>query len=376
MKKIVSISLLSAIALYATNGDNLIGFSAKSRALGGVGIATSLGANSAMANPALISKVKRKEFNFGITYFTPVINTNGTKSKSDQNFIPYFSYAEDITSNFYYGLSLYGSSGMGVDFKNSGNPSLLSAQSNMVIMKIAPVIAYKKGPLSIGFSPIIQYGSLKLHYNSGISKTLGTSEDLGLGAKIGVAYSVTPSLNIGATYQSSISMSYKNVLSAASSDFGLSIGDTLEQPAELGLGLAYDISNFTIAADYKKVQWGNAKGYKEFGWTNQNVYALGIKYEKNGTWYGVGYNHAKTPIRKDFGGAFSTVINTLNYIFFPATQEDHYTIGAGTKITKSLSLDTSFAYGAKNIINAIGVTGPIKVKHSEQTISVGFKYSF
>lgn len=40
MKKIVGISLLSSLTLFATNGDNLIGYGSKSRALGGTGIAT------------------------------------------------------------------------------------------------------------------------------------------------------------------------------------------------------------------------------------------------------------------------------------------------------------------------------------------------
>jgi len=376
MKKIVTISLLGAMALYATNGDNLIGFSAKSRALGGVGIATSFGANSTFSNPALISEVKGKEISVGITYFAPDINTNSSKSDADQNFIPNLAYAQDSATNFYYGLGLYGSSGMGVDFENSGNPALLNAKSNFVIMKITPTIAYKKDNFSIGFSPIIQYGSLKLSYNPGTPKTHGKSDDFGLGAKIGVAYKVTPSLNIGASYQSSINMTYKNVLSAASSDFGLSFTDELEQPAQLGAGLSYDISNFTIAADYKKIKWGSAKGYKEFGWTDQDVYAIGVKYEKDDTWYGIGYNHAKTPITKDFGGASKTVFNTLNYLLFPATQEDHYTIGAGTKITKNLSLDASFVYGAKNTIDVVGVSGPIKVAHSEQTLTLALKYKF
>jgi long-chain fatty acid transport protein len=376
MKKIITLSLLSAVALYATNGDNLIGFGAQSRAMGGVGIATYFGAENTLSNPALISHVKGKEIDVGVTYFAPTIKTNGSKSAADQNFIPHIAYAQEFDAAYTFGLGIYGSSGMGVDFRDSGKPSLMSARTNLVIMKITPTIAYKKDNFSFGFAPILQYGSLKLSYNAGTPVDLGASNDFGVGIKSGVAYDITPSLKMGATYQSAISMTYKDVLSVASSKFGLSIGDTLEQPAELGVGVSYDISNFNISADYKKVKWGSAKGYKDFGWVDQDVYAIGAKYEKGGTWYAVGYNHAPNPITKDFGGPTKAVMNTLNYIFFPATQEDHYTIGTGTKITEALSIDSALVYGVKNTVNSVGVTGPISVGHSETSLTVSMKYRF
>ncbi len=53
MKKIIIGSLACVALLYATNGDNLIGLGAKSRAMGGVGIATYFGAENTLSNPAL-----------------------------------------------------------------------------------------------------------------------------------------------------------------------------------------------------------------------------------------------------------------------------------------------------------------------------------
>jgi len=40
------------MAPHDTNGDNLIGFGSKSRAMGGVGIGTNLGAENTLSNPA------------------------------------------------------------------------------------------------------------------------------------------------------------------------------------------------------------------------------------------------------------------------------------------------------------------------------------
>jgi len=63
--KLVTLSLIAATTLHATNGDNLIGIGAKSRGMGGTGIAVSHGAESALANPALITSVEGTEISFG-----------------------------------------------------------------------------------------------------------------------------------------------------------------------------------------------------------------------------------------------------------------------------------------------------------------------
>jgi len=100
-------------------------------------------------------------------------------------------------------------------------------------------------------------------------------------------------------YQSLIKMKYDNILSTASTPFFLGgyvpsvFADNLEQPEEIGMGLSYTISNFPFSADYKRVNWSKVDGHKDFGWIDQNVYAFGAKYEKDGTWFGIGYNHAK-----------------------------------------------------------------------------------
>ena len=273
MKKIVGISLLSSLTLFATNGDNLIGYGSKSRALGGTGIANFVGSSNVFSNPALISETKSDEFDVGVTYFTPTIKTNETKCKADKNFIPYFAYTKSLDDNLYFGLGLFGSAGMGVDFRNSQNASLFDARTNLLLLKIAPTLAYKNEDFLFGISPLIQYGELNISYidPTNTPNGLGKSDDLGYGYKIGAAYNLTPNLKIGATYQSAIELVYTNSLSTASTpfvNFGLissSFSDKLEQPQEYGVGLSYDINNFTFSTDYKKIEWGSAIGYKDFG---------------------------------------------------------------------------------------------------------------
>jgi long-chain fatty acid transport protein len=379
MKKIISLSLVSAIALFATNGDNLIGLGAKSRAMGGVGIATYFGAENALSNPALISNSKGGEVDFGATYFAPTIKTNDAKSKADKNVIPEVSVSEKINDSFAYGIGMYGSAGMGVDFRDSSNPSLMKARTNLLLMKFAPAIAYHKSNFAFGFAPVIQYGSLNIAYNNGTQVGSGSSDDFGLGFEAGLTYDINSMIRVGAVYKTAISMTYKHELSTAAQGFGMVMSDKLEQPAVYGLGLSYNFSNYNISFDYKKIKWASADGYKDFGWKDQDVYAIGAKYEKDGTWYGIGYNYAKNPITNytTTGGDTNAKLNSFNYIMFPATEESHYSIGAGTKITKHLSLDFDVIYAPEKTVSATGYGGGnITVKHSETSAAFSMRYNF
>jgi len=117
-----------------------------------------------------------------------------------------------------------------------------------------------------------------------------------------------------------------------------------------------------------------------------DVYAIGAKYEKDGTWYGVGYNYAKNPVPNYTTPGPSNsnyAMNTFNYIMFPATEETHYSIGAGTRITKHLSLDFDVVYAPEKTVStrgfatpAPGAFMPITVKHSETSVAFSMRYSF
>jgi long-chain fatty acid transport protein len=79
MTKTIKLALVAVLALgatsaFATNGDNMMALGAKSTGMGGVGIATAFGSESALANPALI---KGNEVSFGGTVFMPDVSFYG-----------------------------------------------------------------------------------------------------------------------------------------------------------------------------------------------------------------------------------------------------------------------------------------------------------
>jgi len=346
---------------------------AKSRAMGGVGIAKSFGATSGLANPALVSSVKNMEFQAAATVFMPNVTfeTNAMSnaqqlgstpavsedSAANMSVIPEMAFAQRVSDNFTYGLSATGTAGMGVDYSN---PALAKMNTALQLMKVALPLSFNKGGLSLGVAPILQYGTLSIEYATpqGASDN-GTSSDTGYGYQIGAAYT-TSGLTIGLNYTSQISMTYKDQISAATKAFGLradqttgvaaGLSDTLTQPAEFGIGVSYVMGESTIAADYKNIAWGNAEGYKDFNWKDQRVFAVGYEYAPKGWALRVGYNHADNPIQElpssnmmagQYDGA---AINLFNMGGFPAIVEDHYTLGAGFDVLENLSVDAAVIY--------------------------------
>lgn len=415
-------TLFIAPAAFATNGTNMTGVSAQAVALGGTGTAAYFGAENVIVNPAMIGKGKGTEFSFGGTLFKPNVSNDGlmgnttdkATSSADTFMIPTISLSSRINDNLSFGIGMYGTSGMGVNYKNAtGNSAtsmLMNAQSQLQIMRIVPTIAYNTANAGIGFSPIIQYGALDINHGPvsipamggtafNVANTgSGVSSDLGLGFSVGGYYDLSKSFTLGATYTSAINGKYKNQLSTASAPFvgfiPAAFGDDLEQPAEVKLGAAYTMGNIMLTGDFKQVRWSEAKGYKDFGWQDQNVIALGLKYQGTGYWLGAGYNKADNPIKAQDGttGAGATA-NMFNNMFFPATTESHFSVGGGYDLTKAVSLDGAIMYAPQvtTTVNttalssgimsqvtggAMNVPSTNTTSHSQMAYTLSVKYKF
>ena len=377
MKKTIKLAVVAAMALgttsaFATNGDVMIGQGAKSRSMGGVGIAKSFGAESALANPAMITSVKNMEVTVGATAFMPKVSfgsnaqanaglafsptgatsapINSADSASDFSVIPEIYFAQRINESFTYGIAVAGTAGMGTDYSGTdfGKPTdngSFQMKTALQLLKVAIPVSYEIAGVTLGVAPVLQYGTLKIGHQQQTGYALmdpskphgpqnpkvptfesyesDTGSDTGLGYEIGAAYDFknagVEGLTIGAVYKSKIIMEYKDTLTKSMKAFQVSsitTGDKLTQPAEIGFGISYDVMNSgnTIAFDYKNIGWGDAAGYKDFGWENQNVFALGYEYSAK-TWaLRAGYNYAKNPIKELDGSKGSLGANGIaNY---------------------------------------------------------------
>jgi len=418
LTKIITLSLVAATTLHATNGDTLIGVGAKARGMGGVGIAMSHGAESTLSNPALITSVENTEISFGGTIFMPDIQTqlNATQgnpppqdkitSDADINMIPEVSLAMKITEEFYVGIGMWGTGGMGTDYSQGEgiNDSIARGQfsnfdmvTNLQLMQFAVPVAYKTNGLSVAVAPILQYGNLDINYvmqnpeHDGALDTVGAgiAQDFGFGFSIGATYDVSNGLVLGAVYKSEIDMEYTNQLTTAAAPFQIPLpdGDHLEQPAELGVGVAYTMDQHTFAFDYRKIKWSDAKGYEAFGWEDSDVYAFGYEYKQDNWALRAGYNYASSAVVElsgattPQGAGLQASTNMFNLLGFPATEEKHYTLGGSYEFNNQFSLDLAYVYAAKNTetfdVSALQMgLDSLTTDHSENSLSFQLNYKF
>ena len=439
MKKLLLISTITASILYGTNGDLMVGHGPKSVGMAGIGIAIGHGAESALTNPAMISSVKDSEVSVSFTTFTPTVNFSSnaqanamskqqggayphqsklTYGKSDTSsaLIPDVSYAKRVTPSMIIGLTVNGTAGLGADYNKRNHSGAFNMQTSLQIMKVGLPVAYTipNTKLTVGVEPILQYSKLNTNYRTqqGMSQNK-ESDSVNYGVQVGSAYK-HKGLTVGATYQSKIKAKYKGNISNAVKDFGIKSiksGDNLDQPAEAGVGVSYKYKNNQIAVDYKKIEWSKAKGYKDFGWKDQDVIAVGYEYSHPEFKLRAGYNYAKTPLREKNAQAQGTegyensAINFFNLSGFPATIEEHYTVGADYKITDSLDLNLAYVYSptVKTSYDTTGMTkgmimqgamaqganmqqaqqasknakdSSANVEHTQQALIVGINYKF
>jgi len=408
MKNRIKLAAVAALALsttsvFATNGAALTGMGAEARGMAGTGIGIVHGAESALTNPALITSVEKTEISFGGTLFMPdVSNTNSTTnmggstssadSSADMSMIPEVSLATKINDNFYVGIGMWGTGGMGVDYRdaNAATDQQYQMVTNLQLMQFGVPLAYTRDGFSVAITPILQYGSLDINYDAtaigGGQNGSGVAQDMEFGYNIGLAYQVK-GITLGAIYKSRIDMDYKDQLPNAMAGFGVPYTNTeLSTPAEIGVGASYLFGKHVVALDYKQIKWSDAKGYEDFKWDDQDVISIGYEYKTDGWAARVGYNYASSPISEQALGSMGTtgsgadmagLINTFNLLGFPGIVESHYAVGGSYDLNTQTSVDLAFTYAPEVTETYKNFAGnDISTKHSQTGVSAQLNFNF
>ena len=431
MTKTIKLALVAALALgatsaFATNGTSLIGFGAKSRAMGGTGISNFGGAESAFTNPALIGRsAKSTEVTIGATILMPTvsfeadqqanqaltfippsgpsaINTAGTNdSTAGDGMIPAVAVINKVNDSFAWGLALYGVAGMGVDYRTENTATAASStpaemggiNNSLLLMRMSIPLAYSVSGFSAAIAPVIEYGSLAMgSYSptgnpaSGDSQS-GVTTDIAMGFEVGLAYEIS-GISLGLDYKSAVTHDFKGTFLSYSSTG--TKNTELDTPSVLGLGVSYNMGEHTIALDYKIIGNSSAKGLEDFGWEDQNVIALGYEYQAKGWAARVGYNYGSSPLPTDItatptpagpsNGTFNQVAGSM--MQFPAVTESHYTIGGTYSFTDAMSLDAALVVATGSAEATIpaaftgSTDGTITTTNDQVALSVALDYAF
>jgi long-chain fatty acid transport protein len=416
MRKVLASAAILAVAgsAMATNGDNMIGVTPASEAMGGLGVGMPIGSvDSIFRNPAWMNSEKGFTVSFGGILFMPDVKGryNGTTSK-DSGYVssranlftvPEIGITNRINDQVVIGIAAYGVSGMGVDYRNK-DQRLANMHTTLQFMRIIPAVSYQVNPnLSVGVGLDLAWGSLDMGatmIDSSSSKPYnaggGQSSSYGVGAQLGIGYKVGD-LTVGFNYQSPVSMKYKHVFDSDNKNGYEDL--KLQQPQEVSAGIGYKVlPNLKVGLDLRWINWSDADGYKQFKWKDQTVIAVGGEYQVNPALkLRAGYNYGKSPIRS-YSGLSGTHTNTIpnlaqpfpdfnvqwfNLIGFPAITEHHITLGGSYQFTKNFAVDLAYAHAFEKKVESSGKNpsasnedATVGAKNSQNEIGVALRWSF
>ncbi len=403
---------LAAPSAFATNGYFSHGFGIKSQGMGGAGVAYSQDALAAATNPAGMVLVGSR-VDGGASWFRPIRDTGivgngsiGTVSydvnEKKDFLIPEFGYNTMLDSNRSFGVSVYGNGGMNTSYTTPiGLFGSTKAGVDLMQLFIAPTMAWKLSDTSsVGVSLNLAYQRFKAtglqNFDNGTySSSVGNVTDRGYdsatgwGFRIGWVGQLSPTVSMGATYQSKTDMSkfdkYKGLF-AEQGNFDI--------PSNYALGLAIKASPATtVAVDIERIKYSDSKAVSNplenltvsgnklgtdsgggFGWKDMTVLKLGVSHQMSSDLtVRAGWNHGKQPIPNS-----QTFFNLLA----PGVVEDHITIGATWKLDKNSELSGMFMYALSNEVKGSGSipsafgSGEANLKMKQTSIGVSYGKSF
>lgn len=400
-------------AAMATNGYFSHGYGMKAKGMGGAGIALPQDAMAAATNPAGIVEVGNR-FDFGLDVFMPDRTVTYTsayqgvaagdyRSGQREFYVPEFGYNRMIGNDMAAGVVVYGNGGMNTNYgTNLITSSGSKTYSNLEQLFIAPTIAKKVGNHSFGASlnlirQTFEAKGLEAFDTSANTAYVGSvtnrGEDVstGWGVKLGWTGQVSPTITLGAVYQSRSRMSkfdkYKGLMAE---EGGFDI------PESYGIGMAIKATpKATVAMDVTQINYGSVKSIANpgtlfpqvsgtpmgpangsgFGWKDMTVFKIGVSYEySKDLTLRAGYNYGKMPL---------TSQNTYFNILAPATVEQHVTLGATWTLANKSELTLSYMYAPSTSISGVAngdgmsVAGyPVDLKMNQQAIGIAYGWKF
>ena len=413
--RLALLSLFPALihnARASTNGDNLLGEGASSRALAGADIASPQDAVGAISgNPATLSFLaddKKSDFDLSTTLFVPHVSASVGSLTADSAgkvyIIPSLAVAGAFgakDNSWQYGFAVYGVSGLGVDYRHTAidttlaptsYPLVAGGRTQLQILEAAPSVAYRFSPeWSAGLAFHADYGSLDL--------ANGAKHGFGFGAQPGLSFKASDQLTFGLSYVSPASITYKRV-----TDFdgdGALDNLKLESPQQVKFGVGYKLvpGRVLIASDLQWVNWAGSEGYISFDWKDSWVFGLGVQFDAvpDKLVLRAGYSYGNNPVKAHNGwngaGAPANVTDvqgkfvnnyyyeTFRIIGFPAIVEQHVGLGISYRFSAASSLDLGYTHAFKNTIteqgtNLLGAPVILSSSLSEDSFEVGFHHRF
>lgn len=386
-KQLIAAALAAAVApgmALATDGYFSHGYGMKSKGMGGVGIALPQDALAPATNPAGLTMVGNR-MDIGLDWFRPtrgadiVNNGAGMTGSYDGNdatdfLIPEFGYSRMLNPDMAVGVAVYGNGGMNTKYKQSPFAAVGGTGGTGVDLTqlfVSPTVAYKvNANNSVGLSLNLAYqqfglGGLQTSAFAGFSSDpthfsdQGKDSSTGWGVRIGWTGQISPTVTLGATYQSKTKMGKLDKYRGLFANEG-----EFDIPENYGIGIAVKTTpRLTLAADVEQINYskvaavgdpidvlfagkpfGSADG-PGFGWRDVTTLKLGASYQyRDDLVLRAGFQTLRQPIPEN---------QTLLNILAPGVVEQHLTLGATWTLANNNELTLAYMHAFKKEVNGV-----------------------
>ena len=343
----------------------------KALGMGHTGVAMAESSETVFFNPAGMTFLENDfDISGGVTLIDSVIKyQNQTANVSAETDNPmgtpvsfYISQRHD--ENLSYGIGLYTPYGNAVEWEKDWAGSHLVNDIELHAIYIQPTISYKlNDSYSVGFGPTIVSGSVEFNRNLSTSLidangdrsnvTLKASNVTAMGYNVGLLAKATDDLTVGISYRSKVelkardeSADFQNIpTSLLGVYFDTTFDADLILPAELTIGVAYDLTPGTvIAVDMNRTYWSSYENldvqfYNGAGlsanprnYNDANILRIGAQHKMNDDLTlraGVYFDHS--PIGDGYYTPETARADSIGY-----------TAGATYRISKRMEVDFSF----------------------------------
>jgi long-chain fatty acid transport protein len=387
MNKKVTISVLLILATtlraLATEGINLIGIGPVQQGTAGAGVASAKDSTWMLLNPAGLTDLGAR-IDTSIQLFAPnrTINTplsGGAGKQTDDSifFIPSISATWDAGNGNHWGIGLYGTCGMGVnynfgrigadtdsDFIPDTPQNQVDQMTELAVIKVPLTYARElDNGWSVGGGPVFVLARLRTDMLNPqfVPQSGDWDTAVGAGFIFGLNKKVNDRLSIGASYISEQFMTefdeYRNLLDGS---FNL--------PQQLTAGLAYNVlTNVEVALDYRWIGWSHLDTLgDQFGWEDQNIVKAGVSWDVNNRLtLRSGISHGNSPI----GNGSTTFANAL----FPAIMETHLSSGLSYQFD-AFRLDIAYTHALEASRYDASTGTDISMYQNSLTVGAGWEF--
>ena len=414
----------------ATNGMMLIGFGAKSRAMGGVGVAYANDSLALAYNPANLEDINPR-FDIGGDLFIPpravkhessllpVADPSNPASPdgratTDFFLVPSLAYADRWNDRITYGFAMVGA-GLQTEYKQPPNTffnfnglATNEVGVELIQMQMLPSIAYKlddqntfgvslalglQGFRAEGLQAFVQLGFASAG-NEGNLTNRDWDVTYGAGIRVGwKGHYMNNRLQVGANIASKVYMKEFDKYSGLFAEQG-----DFDIPATYAVGIAYRLNDdINLAFDIKRVKYTGVASIANPGPnaadpSDFNPLCPGVDTDicKLGGDLGMGFGWKDQTVFK-FGADYRyndqyTFMGGINYgkspipadqvlfnMLAPATPEWHLTLGATYQWNKDIELSFNFMHAFLNTIKGPTAFGPTQAPVAGSNASIAMQ---